>query len=306
MGNARGLVLSLLSAVLGLAACDSSERFHVRDGEWYFESNKMGVPGTAVLTSLNQHFVRLDDRVFYHEGEVPAADASTFKALDDHYGKDATSVYFADTHRDSKEYFSIKRVRVQRLVGSDAASFRSLVEGYAVDARQAYFQGVPFAVHDVASFEVLDYAFARDKARGYHQLIEIPGSSGASFAVVDLDYAKDSTHAWYMYLDNDPQTGHMHSAAVDIKGVDAASFRGKTSGFAVDKKRVYFKGLAISASPLGFEVLSPTYAKNTSVVLYQGKKIRGADAPTFHLLQPAREGADAADASARYLDGKQL
>lgn len=185
-------------------------------------------------------------------------------------------------------------------------SFRLLKDGYAADANYAYFWGAPFVVRDVASFEVLEYGFTRDRIRGYNRTIEIAGSDGASFAAIDIDYAKDATHAWYSYLDNNPKTGRMQSAVIAIKGVDAASFVGKTGGYAVDAKRVYYKGSAISASPNGFECLSLSYAKNMSEVLYYGQKITGADAATFHVLQPAQQDADAVDGVSRYLDGKRL
>ena len=176
--------------------------------------------------------------------------------------------------------------------GADSATFVALDDHYAV--------------RDVASFEVLEYGFTRDRMRGYNRLIEIAGSDGTSFTALDSDYAKDAKHAWYSYLDNDPKTGRMRSASLDIKGADAASFATKTAGYAIDAKRVYYKGRAISALPDGFECLTPSYAKNINEVLYYGKIINGADAATFHVLQPAHDGADAADAKSRYLEGERL
>ena len=310
--KAMKLVFSLIASVIGLFGCESGSPFHKKDGHWYFESNNLGVDSSTPLTPLNDHFARVGDRVFYRENAIyrengtDGADSATFVALDDHYGKDKRAVYFGDTYRDGKEYFLVKRVRVGPIVGADPASFRLLKDGYAADTLHAYYLGTPFAVRDVASFEVLEYGYARDRMRGYNRLTEIAGSDGASFVALDLDYAKDATHAWYSYLDNDPKTGRMRSVSLDIKGVDAASFVTRTSGYAIDAKRIYYRGRAISASPDGFECLTPSYAKNTSEVLYYGKPIGGAEAATFHVLQPAHEGADAADAKSRYLNGERL
>ena len=300
------MVFSLIASLMGLVACESSSPFHKKNGEWHFESHTLGVSITTPLTPLNDHFARVGDRIFYREDGVEGADSVTFVALDDRYGKDKQAVYFGDTYRDGKEYFLVKRVRVGPIVGADPASFRLLKDGYAADTLHAYYLGAPFAVRDVASFEVLEYGFTRDRMRGYNRLTEIAGSDGASFVALDLDYAKDATHAWYSYLDNDPKTGRMRSVSLDIKGVDAASFVTRTSGYAIDAKRIYYRGRAISASPDGFECLTPSYAKNTSEVLYYGKPIGGAEAATFHVLQPAHEGADAADAKSRYLNGERL
>jgi hypothetical protein len=304
--KALKLVFSLLASLIGLFACESASPFHKKDGEWYFESHKLGVAATTPLTPLNSRFARVGDRIFYREDLIHGANSATFVALDDHYGQDNSAVYFGDTYRDGKDYFLVKRVRVGPIVGADAASFRLLKDGYAADVRQAYFWGTPFAVRDVASFEVLDYGFTRDRIRGYGRTTEIAGSDGASFTAIDIEYAKDATHAWYSYLDSDPKTGRMRTAFIDIKGVDAASFVGKTNGYAIDVRRVYYKGRAIAASPNGFECLTPSYAKNTSEVLYYGQKISGADAATFRVLQPAQEGADAADGTSRYFEGKRL
>lgn len=300
------MAFSLVASLVGLVACESSSPFHKKDGEWYFESHTLGVSVTTPLTALNARFARVGDRIFYREDGVEGADSATFVALDEHYGRDNRAVYFGDTFRDGREYFLVKRGRVGPIVGADPTSFRLLKEGYATDALHAYYLGVPFAVRDVASFEVLEYGFTRDRMRGYNRLIEIAGSDGTSFTALDSDYAKDAKHAWYSYLDNDPKTGRMRSASLDIKGADAASFATKTAGYAIDAKRVYYKGRAISALPDGFECLTPSYAKNINEVLYYGKIINGADAATFHVLQPAHDGADAADAKSRYLEGERL
>ena len=262
----------------GLLGCDSASPYHKKNGEWYFESNRLGVPASAPLTQMNERFARVDGKIFYREEVVHGVDSATFVALDDHYGKDKFLVYFGDTHRDSREYFLVKRVGVGPIRGADSASFRVLKDGYAADATQAYFLGEHFVVRDVASFEVLEYGFTRDRIRGYNKLIEIPNSDGASFEVVDADYAKDATHVWYSFLDNDPKIGGMRSAVIDIREVDAASFVGKTRGYAVDVKRVY----------------------------YRGRVIPGAVASTFGMLEPVQDGADAFDDNSRYRDGKRL
>lgn len=304
--KAMKMVFSLIASLIGLIACESASPFHKKDGEWFFESHKLGVAATTPLTPLNTRFAHMGNRVFYREDAIHGADSATFVALDDHYGKDKSAVYFGDTYRDGKEYFLVKRVRVGPIVGADAASFRLLKDGYAADVALAYFWGAPFAVRDVASFEVLDYGFTRDRVRAYNRTTEITDSDGASFAAVDFEHAKDATHVWFTYLDDDPKTGRMRAAARSIVGVDVASFESKTGGYAVDAKHVYHQGRAISASTAGFECLSLSYAKSASEVFYDGKKIRDADAATFAMLQPATDQADASDSQGRYVNGKRI
>jgi len=304
--KAMKMVFSLIASLIGLFACESSSPFHQKDGEWYFESHRLGVAATTPLTPLNDRFARVGDRIFYREDGIHGADSATFIALDDHHGKDKSRVYFGDTYRDGKEFFLVKRVRVGPIVGADAGSFRLLKDGYAADAAHAYFLGAPFAVRDVASFEVLDFGFTRDRIRGYTRTAEIADSDGASFAAVDFEHAKDATHAWYTYLGNDPKTGRMRGAARSLVGVDVASFESKTGGYAVDAKHVYFQGHSISASPAGFECLSLSYAKSATEVFYDGEKIRGANAATFTMKQPATDQVDATDSQGKYLNGKRV
>ena len=74
--NAFRMVFSLIASLIGLFACESSSPFHKKDGEWYFESHKLGVAATTPLTPLNDRFARVGDRIFYREDGI----AGTMKA----------------------------------------------------------------------------------------------------------------------------------------------------------------------------------------------------------------------------------
>ncbi len=300
------LAFSLMASIIGLTACDSSPPFHKKDGQWFFESRKLGVAATVPLTPLNATFARVAEQIFYRYDPIDGADSVTFVALDENYGKDKSSAYFGDTFRESKDYFLVKKTRVLAIAGADAASFRVLKDGYAADAVRPYYEGKPFTVRDVASFQVLDYGFSRDRVRAYSDRNEIAGSDGATFVVLDPEYAKDATRAYHAFLDNDPKTGRQRPVVSTISDAELTSFIGKTGGYAADAKRLYFRGRTISTSPAGFERLTLSYAKTTTDVFYDGVKIVGADAASFKVMQPAEASVDAADAKARYLNGKRI
>ena len=304
--NIAKLGFSLLALIAGLTACDSTPPYHKKDGQWFFESRKLGVAATTPLTVLNPTFARVGNQIFYRHDAIDGADSATFVALNEYYGKDKSSAYFGDTYRESKDYFLVKKIRVLTISGANAASFRALKDSYAADAMRPYYEGKPFAVRDVASFEVLDYGFSRDRVRGYSVRVEIVGSDGGSFTVLDPDYAKDAVHAYYAYLDTQAISGRTQPVVATLVDADVKSFVGKTGGYAADAKRLYFKGRAISNSPATFERLSLSYAKTATEVFYDGVKVLDADPASFKVLQPADERADAADAKGRYLNGKRI
>src|SRR5262245_14586467 len=103
----------LLSVALALAACETAPPPWKREGE-----------------------VRR-----YRESVIEGAAASTFAPLSDHYAKARLLVYYADTYRDGKEYFSVAHPRVLVIEGADAATFRYIDRGYARDATHVYDEG---------------------------------------------------------------------------------------------------------------------------------------------------------------------
>jgi hypothetical protein len=179
----------------------------------------------------------------YHKTPVASADAASFAPLDDHYAKDRTRVFFADTYREGKEYYAISHDRISEVAGADTASFKILSRGYARDARSVYFEGARFAVRDVATFELLDYGFARDRVAGYYHQTEVPGSAGESFAALDLHYAKDARHVFHGEIDTD---GTARARIVLVKHADPATFKlldtPTESTDAEDSRATYKKG----------------------------------------------------------------
>jgi hypothetical protein len=106
-------------------------------------------------------------------------------------------VYYADTYREGKEYFSIAHPRVAVISGADAATFRYIDRAYARDATHVYYEGVRHGVKDAVSFALLDYGFARDSATAYCFMTPIAGSEPSSFVVLDLHYAKDRSRVYW-------------------------------------------------------------------------------------------------------------
>jgi hypothetical protein len=162
--------------------------------------------------------VREGDAWTFRGSVIEGADAATFTPLSDHYAKDRRRVYYADTYRDGKEYFSVAHVRIKVIEGADAASFRYIDRGYARDATHVYDEGERRAVGHAASFALLDYAFARDKVAAYCHVTPIAGSDAASFVVLDSHYAKDRARVYWCGMESD---GGARRPYVKIKALDA-------------------------------------------------------------------------------------
>jgi hypothetical protein len=159
----------------------------------------------------------------YRESVIEGAHAPTFAPLSDHYAKDRHRVYYADTYRDGREYFSVAHPRVAVIDGADPATFSYMGRGYARDARHVYDEGQRHAVRDVASFALLDYAFARDRVTAYCHVTAIAGSHAESFVVLDGHYAKDRSRVYWCGMESDGGTRRPYVKVVALDA-DVATF----------------------------------------------------------------------------------
>lgn len=223
-------------------------------------------------------FAKVDGQWRYRDTAIPDADAASFVVLGDHYAKDRAHVWYADTYRDGREYYTVAHPRVVAIRDADPASFRMLARDIAKDAGAVYDEGKRLLVRDVATFELMDYGFARDRHAGYCYVHEIGGSDAASFVVADAHYAKDRSRAYYCAWETDGGTRPAYAKIVPVAEGRVASFRALEQGYAVDERTVY----------------------------YRGDVLQDADAATFTVLGAPDNGADARDARYRYAMGKRV
>jgi hypothetical protein len=274
LGVTQLLRLLTMMGLLGwLFGCDTNkEPYQRKDGVWHFEDQAM--PDVADLTVLNRRFAKSAMQAFFRATPITGADAGSFEALDEHHARDRLQVWHADTYRDSRDYFTTKRMRIRRLDGADPASFMLLREDHARDAKHVWHEGDSFHVKDAASFEVLDHGFARDRHQGYYLRTAVPGSDGASFRVLDAQHARDVESVFHADMDlgvSPPRVATRRIAEADLGSFTALD----SSGYARDSHRIYWRG----------------------------RPLRDADPASFALLHSCAPGADAADAQRRYSRG---
>lgn len=221
-------------------------------------------------------FARVDGAWQYAGIPIRVADPATFTPLDDHHARDRERVYYVDTYRDGREYFTVKHVRIAPVQGADPATFQLVRHGYARDARNVYYDGVRMPVRDAATFEPIEVPFARDRLAGYYYQAEIAGSEGgAAFVAIDAHHAKDSRRVYYG----------------DVVGQDG--------------RAVPVVTVLDAADPRSFKVLERGYAADAGRVWFNGKRVEAADAGTFAPLPTSPDAPDAEDVRATYVRGER-
>ena len=258
-------ILSLLSG------CGKEPSYHQKNGQWHYHGVPVDAgPWPVNFKPLDDYFARDDHRGYYRGAEVlvngRSSDGPSFEALSQHYAKDRSAVYFCDTARDAREYWSVKRIRIRAVADADPVSFRLLGDGAtARDKRHVFHQDRIVPVRDVETYQPLDNGFARDKVRGYYGLAEIAGSDGISFRVLESGYATDRARAYY------------RGAVLPAK--DAQSLQ-------------VFPGTG--------------YAKTSQQVFLYGELLHDADAASFLAQETSNGQFDARDRSGMFLNGERV
>jgi hypothetical protein len=240
---------------------------------------------------------------YYNLAPIAEADAKSFQPLTEHYAKDKNRVYYAETYRDGRDYFTTKRNRVWVIEGADAATFRYIDRGYARDRASMFFQGLFFPVKDIDTFELLDYGFAKDRISGYYHERPVPGSDGSTFVSLDSHYSKDAKNGFFSDLQSRPD-GPLRRTT-QLRGAKPESLSALENRYAADAEQVYYEGKVLTGAASSFRMLSLGYAKTDTQVYYTGKLIAGADAASFAMLDQVTDTADAKDRAAMYQQGRR-
>ena len=296
------ILMGILSMLFG---CSSESNYHKKSGKWHYD----GVPVNREIEPVNfkvidDYYARDDTTGFYRGTPVyggrDASDGPSFTALNTWYAKDKFRVYYCDTERDSREYWSIRKNVIKTVAGANAVTFRLLSDGYtARDAMNLFQEDKIVQVQDLESYELLEHAFARDRVRGYYRKREVAGSDGASFAALDAHYAKDKARIYYVdgfYIGG------------TIKGVRHESFNALGDGYATDGSRGYYKGKTItSEAAASLQYLEAMgYAKTAGQVFYSGELMQGADAPSFGRVAEFNAKFDATDKLGHFSAGQRV
>jgi hypothetical protein len=184
------------------------------------------------FVALNDDFGKDKNHAFYLGNIVPKADAATFEYLASAYSRDKNNGYSRD-----------------QLISTDGPHF-NFVPNPNETPVSVSAEGIPFARDryrvykdtyivegaDPATFTMVPMFngnyLTHDRRRVYFHEQPMEGADGATFQKVSDFHFKDKQHAWGLILGKDIYWSL-------IENVDAATFVSLGKSYAKDKKRVY-------------------------------------------------------------------
>jgi hypothetical protein len=140
------------------------------------------------------------------------------------------------------------------------------------------------------SFIVLNDAFAKNDKTAYYKAYSIPDADVKTFVALDKHFAKDNNNAYYCDEEREGQNYYLtkHSVIIKIREVHSPSFAilgDGYSGFAKDKKRGYFKGVAFDVKDAAsLSIIDGHFVKDKYQVYFEQKPVKGADVNSFSIL----------------------
>nr|WP_295771540.1 DKNYY domain-containing protein [Rhodoferax sp.] len=295
----------LITWVISLLFGCSDSNYHKKGGKWHYD----GVPVDSVNEPVNfvvidRYFAKDDQNGFYqgrriYTGSEPS-DGTSFEVLNSWYAKDKHRVYYCDTERDAKEYWSIKRIVIKIVNMADPASFRMMSDGYTPRDNFHLFDGVKTVpIRDINTYGLLVHSFSKDKASAYYKSIEIAGSDSSTFVVLDAHYAKDKFKVYFV-------DGFFLGGF--IKNVHIESFKALDDGYASDENRGYYKGVVITKTDTQSLVYLNRggYAKSEGQVFYNGQLMPDTDAASFNPVDKFDPEFDASDKTGLFRSGVRV
>jgi hypothetical protein len=237
--------LLLVTGALSLIKCSSGYR--KKGGKVLFNGREIIDKNFIVLS---KEFGKDSTTAWYKDKPFHKVDIATFEAIDDHYAKDKSSVYFCDEYRDGQSYYLTKRQTITTVLKAIPASFVTLGHGYAKDSHSAFFESTAFIVKDIATLKSINKNFVKDDFQAYYDLHPITGSDGKTFELLNGEFAKDTANIYFF-------------------------------GYTEGKSKNIYK---LSCDKETFEVLVYPYSRDQASVFYEGSKIIDAHAPTFNVL----------------------
>ncbi|MGB4959860.1 MAG: DKNYY domain-containing protein [Saprospiraceae bacterium] len=226
---------------------------------------------------LQYGFSKVADTIRYFDMVLDNVDAQSFEILDEYYCKDKNHVFYHNTYRESKDYFTSKKHYLDFLDKADAVTFVSLDYGYGKDSSSAWYNNNTFEVSDIQSLSVMDIQFAKDKNHVYILRNKAPLVIGLSFERINTFYAKDANHYFFIHTDGELYT--LKPIACDYNSFELLDFN-----YSKDHKNVFYNGEKIKGSTSeNFQIIRAPYSKDHQNVYFNSSVISKADPLTFEL-----------------------
>jgi hypothetical protein len=228
---------------------------------------------------LSYGFSRVDKNIFYYGKIMQNVDAESFMVLDENFCKDKTQVFYHNTYRESKDYFTSKQHYIVQLDNADAFTFSVLGYGYAKDTSTAWHKEKQFEVSDIQSLNAVDLMIVKDKNHVYVEGKKVAGCDGASFERINNFYARDNKR--YYHISGDMIEFRLKPVDCDYKTYELLDYT-----YSRDKNNVFYNGEKIpGASSFSFQLINPPYSKDHQYIFYENSILVKADPATFELFR---------------------
>ena len=210
---------------------------------------------------------------------VPEADAKSFRAINNEYGKDKAHVF----------------LRGNILALADPATFQYMVSAYSKDKAHAWWDD-KVVTDDAAHFTFIPnpentpenpnyggVSYAKDATKVYKHDMEVPGADPATFEYVPMFNGN--------YLARDKRYVFERGYMVPMKDVDGGTFHKISDVYFRDAHGVWCLALGKDthfekipqADPATFVSIGKWHGKDKSHVFNETHLIEGADPATFKL-----------------------
>ena len=175
-------------------------------------------------------------------------------------------------------------------IPADIESFEVIDEFFAKDKNTVYFRDSSIFKVDIKSFIPIARGISRDKDKVYKFQYELEGIDTDTVKVFKNKkneilnvYLKDKNGIYFSTISMGVPI------LIKIEKADYESFIELHSGYAQDKKNIYYKGEKIKANPKTFMIIEDKrdinhYSKDKDNVFYDGNEINKADIKTFNVL----------------------
>jgi DKNYY family len=199
------------------------------------------VPFTRWLATDGRH-------VFTSSRVLPGADPATFRALDEHYGVDATGVFHGE-------------ILARPVKHANRATFRVLGETFAADEQYAFWESEVIAGVAPDQLRPISPSFA---SAGDQVLYFYSGIHGQRQIVADVWGTKP----------------------IVLAGAEPRAFRDLGQLYGADAERAYYHSTPIElrGDARRFEVLGDSLARDDAAVYFENEPVDGADAASFRMV----------------------
>jgi len=266
--------------------------YFVEGDKAFFNTGQRDFQGTGISASSESRVIQPPPVII----ELTDVDIATFSIIDDRIAYDSKGFYLNGI-RDNKVSPQPDILKAdKRSMQTIGAHTRNFDDRFYRDRNYVYYHDMIFNA-DVASFRLLEHDVFADKHFIYYKGKIVQGSDGSKeckfitdthfgevidFGELDFGNVRIEKDKCIFFINNN----NVYCNGKLIENADPETFAVlNTSGFATDKKNVYFKTEILKGGDATtFTYIDGNYYKDKRHVYFNLEKIKNADPATFEVI----------------------